>query len=580
MWSVDRSFRLARGRVSFLCAVIWLVGGGILRGQEDLPAGAAVEGEPAPSDPPGNAAETAEAPTLRTLASVIESMELVAGEIDEQKRLLSEATLEPEKAALAEGLAELESRMAVLEADFEAIATGIDPATAEGAAPGSFDLKSELDELLLPLVEELKSMTEKPRVIERLRKELERSSARRDAAAEAVASVNRLRQAAEEGSTLWERLDDEAREWSSTLQQLENRMESTRFQLDKNLSERKPLIDAARSALVSFFRTRGVNLFLALAVGGGVFFLLRLFYRRVRRLFRRTAGGGSGFYRRLLDVCYQGVTILAAVSAALFVLYSAGDWVLLGFSLIVLVGLALTAKTGLTRFYEQARLLLNLGDVREGERVVYRGLPWRVRRLHFYTILENPALAGGHVRLPLAQLPGMNSRPARDDEPWFPSQRGDWVMLADGVEACVLRQTPELVQLKLRGGSIRTYPAVDYLKQCPEVLSGGFRIRVPFGIDYRHQAESTTSIPAMLTREIGEGLRELLEPEQLRSIRVEFAQAGASSLDYAILADFTGAAAPHAEILRRAIPRLALDSCNRHGWTIPFTQVTVHRAEG
>ena len=99
-----------------------------------------------------------------------------------------------------------------------------------------------------------------------------------------------------------------------------------------------------------------------------------------------------------------------------FVLYATGDWVLMGFSLVVLAGLALAARTGLPRFYEQGRLLLNLGDVREGERVIYRGLPWNVETLSFYTTLVNPALTGGEVRLPLIQLPGMNSRPADRSE--------------------------------------------------------------------------------------------------------------------------------------------------------------------
>jgi small-conductance mechanosensitive channel len=62
-------------------------------------------------------------------------------------------------------------------------------------------------------------------------------------------------------------------------------------------------------------------------------------------------------------------------------------------------------------------------------------------------------------------------------------------------------------------------------------------------------------------------------------VLVEFDHAGASSLDVAIFALFSGEAAPSYYKMRRLLNRLAVEACNRHGWTIPFTQLTVHQAK-
>ena len=67
--------------------------------------------------------------------------------------------------------------------------------------------------------------------------------------------------------------------------------------------------------------------------------------------------------------------------------------------------------------------------------------------------------------------------------------------------------------------------------------------------------------------------------EAVRSIKVEFTTAGASSLDYQIIADFDGSLASRYQVINRRIQRLCVETCNAEGWVIPFTQVTVHQAD-
>jgi hypothetical protein len=244
-----------------------------------------------------------------------------------------------------------------------------------------------------------------------------------------------------------------------------------------------------------------------------------------------------------------------------------------------MIGLAWTAKQGLPRFWEQIKLLLNLGTVRENERVIYKGLPWKVVSINLYSHLENPALKSSRIRLPLRGLIELNSRPYHSDEPWFPCKENDWVILEDGTHGKVTTQTADIVRLVLLGGSYKTYLTEEFLKQNPNNISTNFRLRVTFGIDYRHQKISTQEIP--------EKLEEMLTTELTRdgygrdiiNLAVEFKEAGASSLDHEILADFSGKVAQYYNVLDRAIQRIAVDACNKYGWVIPFTQLTLHTAK-
>ena len=88
-------------------------------------------------------------------------------------------------------------------------------------------------------------------------------------------------------------------------------------------------------------------------------------------------------------------------------------------------------------------------------------------------------------------------------------------------------------------------------------------------------------------QEIPEKLEEMLKTEPTRdgygcdiiNLVIEFKEAGASSLDFEFLADFSGKVAQYHNVLARAIQRIAVDACNKYGWVIPFTQVTLHTAK-
>ena len=320
------------------------------------------------------------------------------------------------------------------------------------------------------------------------------------------------------------------------------------------------------------------NLLFAAIAFLAVFIVLRLIHRYLHRLSPMRRRGHRSIAVRVIDIAYYVFTIVASAGVVLFVFYVTDDWLLLGLALLFLAGIAWTGKNTLPLFFEQAKLMLNLGSVRESERVIYNGIPWKVKAINILTDLTNPCLKGARLRIPLRDLIPLVSRPFESKELWFPSEEGDWVVLSENTFGKVVSQTPEWVQVVKLGGNRKTYTTAEFLALNPENLSHNFRVRIIFGIDYQHQPISTGKIPGILQERLQAELENFAGKENLLSLKVEFREAGSSSLDYEVLADFDGAVASRYNKLQRVIPRVCVDACNEQGWVIPFTQITLHQA--
>jgi hypothetical protein len=525
-------------------------------------------------------AQEAEPPQPRPpLVALQESMAITKAEIAEFRKSLDRATTESEKTEVGFKLDKAEQKLHGFELDFHAIATGVDVEGFGLRQRKEFDIAQEFQDLLKPLVEELKQATERPRAIEGLRDEIEHSTKQAATATSALKNLDAAL-AREAVPGVVAELKKTRLQWEGFLQNATTRISAARSQLDQSLDEEHSTFDTVTDGLKRFVQTRGKYLLVTVATFVGVFLLLRLLLRYLYRVSPWHQDGGRSFYSRLIDVVLHTFTFVGALVAAILVLYATGDWVLLGLAIIFLFGLVLAAKDALPKVYEQARVLLNLGEVREGERVVVDGIPWRVDSLGVFTKLGNPLLAGGEMRLPIRSLPDLHSRPYRADEPWFPCEEGEWVILSDETRGKVVSQSPEMVHLVLLGGSRKSYVTTDFLALAPEVISRNFRVRTVFGVDYGLQAKVTTEIPEALCAAVRRGLLTVIGEEDIQHIKVEFCEAGESSLDLEIIADIKGGVASKYETLNRLLQKSAVDACNEHGWTIPFPQLTLHKAEG
>jgi hypothetical protein len=532
---------------------------------------AAVEITRAQEAPP--AQEPKPLASIRALRSTIEAS---AAELEEKQDRLLNASTAAEKEIIGTQIRKLNEKLAALGNELESVATGIDASQLDDQFNKQIDFNAEVGEFFRPLIQEAKRATAKPRELEDLRAAVAFHTKRVATANQAISQLRELIANAKNADTK-ATLEELEKGWGRRRAEYDNQLITAQYQLDKRLESDGSFWDTLSSGIATFFSTKGKNLIIAVACMAVTLFLMGLLHRGIVR-FSPLRKVGNNFTSRLLDVIYFAITALLTVCAGLAAFYALGDWMLFGFSLIIIAGFAWASKNTIPRVAEQIKLMLNLGSVREKERIVLNGIPWQVRKLSIYSSLVNPALEGGKLRLPLRDLIPLSSRPSVPDEPFFPCEKGHWLRLADGTFGKVIRQTPEWVQLVLHGNSVKTFTTAEFISQNPQNLSLGFSVRKTFGIDYSHQAIATDEIPSILQSRIDSSLRGFLSPEEVVNVRVEFASASSSSLDMAVLADFSGEAAAKYYQLDRAIQRICVETCNDHGWIIPFTQITMHQA--
>ncbi len=526
-------------------------------------------------------AQSREQRSLATLDALRDSIADKEGELDVLQGKIESGQDSSRRLEHVAEVNALQQEIKRLRDDFDSVATGIDVRAFGLGMDAEFDLFSEVESLLKPIVAELREATEAPREMERLRGALDYAAKHEVLAKTAVKQLDGLIQLSEADNTsteLTDALKASRKNWKARIRELDNQRTVAEFQLEQHEARKRSVIDSMQSMSGDFFRTRGLNLLLAGLTFLGILFGLRMAYRTVSKKMRKHSRGEREFYARLLDVLYFGFSGFAALGGALLVLYTTGDWAMLGLAILALAGLGWASKTAIPMFFEQIRLLLNLGSVRENERVLYQGLIWRVTRLSINTLFVNPNLSGGVRRVPLRDLVDLRSRASAPHEPWFPTSRNDWILLEGDRLGQVVFQSPEVVRVQLLGGVLVHYPATEFKGVAFENLSSGFRIEQRFGIDYQHQSICTQEVPELMCKFVTDGLHRRFDEKHLIDLRVEFLEAAASSLDYAIIASFAGDAAPQRSQINRALQRLLVEACNQEGWVIPFKQITLHQA--
>ncbi|CAK8710459.1 MAG: hypothetical protein D3915_02015 [Candidatus Electrothrix sp. AU1_5] len=514
-----------------------------------------------------------------TLEQIIQAKQTLQEKLAEEEKKLKKEKSDSQQEELRGQIQEINSRIQALKSDFESIVSGVDPAEFS-AVDETIDWQQELKELLSPILEEMKKMTARPRELELLRKQVGQYQKRMALTESAMKNIqDHLDRATSEG--VKKELNGLILSRRQRYDELKARLAAVQQQLKEKELSRSSIFHSIRSIFRNFFKSRGLNLLFALSA----FFIIFLLLREIQRLaHRKTRLGRLGEHRsfmlRLALIVYYLLTFLISLSAFLLVLYFSGDWVLLGLAFFFLFGVAWTSKQTLPKFWEQAKLLLNLSTVREGERIVYQGLPWRVMALNLYTRLHNPELRGGMIRLPLSALIGVESRPFYTNEPWFPTKTGDLVHLSDGTIGTIALQTPEQVILDTRGGAQKTYATLTFLGLNPINYSvNSFAVFTDFGIDYACQQDIVHNIPDILHKHVMSILEERGYAADLIELVVEFKEAAASSLNLLIFAKFKGEQAVNYFPLCRLLQQAGVDACTKYNWGIPFTQITLHQAE-
>jgi hypothetical protein len=454
----------------------------------------------------------------------------------------------------------LDAELRQLSWQFAALTARFDVQEFEAPQQRQFDLQQELEQLIRPLLHTLKDATEGPRQVSDLESRLEQVQARHKLAAQAMRAVERTRDLLPPGAPARAEAERELQQrWSPAIASLRDEMLVLRANLVR-------LREGQRSLWQT--NTDSRRLLLSVLVFVTLYFGLRFLVDRLLRSRRAE----RGFSLRLLEVVLQLLVVLIAIAATMVVPYARNDWLLLAVGIVFLLGAGWVLVRMAPQFFEQIRLLLNIGGVREGERILVDGLPFQVVALRFYTRLENPLLQGGALRVPLQFLIGRRSRRGAADEPWFPTGVGDVVLLQDGTFGPVRVQTPETVAIE-HFGAPRSLPTVEFLQQAPRNLSRGFVLDVTLPLGREPMRELQPDALAGLEQELLQAAVAFSGQEPVRSLRLQFQQVTPNGCELLLLVTCSGAIAADYYALRRRLQQTFVQACARRGWALPAPAV-------
>ena len=319
---------------SFFAAIL-AIGAAI---PQPLPAQEPDKDSPAPEVP-----KPKESKTISTITKIRNSINEVTGSLKAANQELGKATTDAEKAELTKKIDDLTETKARLNRELQEVITGIDIERFNNPSGQELDLAIELQEFLRPILTELKDVTAKPRELENLRGLISYHQQRLDLAEKAVTQISSILADAEDPD-LKSALTNDLKNWEESRLAIESDLSVAKFRLEEAENTSQSVFGTITKSFTDFARTRGRNLLFALVIGIAVFLLLRLAHRLLHKLPAFKKRGNRSFGIRLIEVAYYLFNIFAAAIAALLTLYVAGDWIMLGLFIIIIVGIIWTGK--------------------------------------------------------------------------------------------------------------------------------------------------------------------------------------------------------------------------------------------
>lgn len=495
-------------------------------------------------------------------------------ELDDLKNMPSTKTINKRREGLIQQLDGLNQ-------NFESLATQLQTEGFYLGKKKDSGWSEELEGLILPLLQAVGDVTEKPRRIEQLKKRVAALEIRlqlfevgqRNIQNLLAMDNQELDPKSPQTKIYLANLDDLKNKYNVKLVRV--KLEEARRNLAGELQSSESIWDAATRTIKDFFKHRGYNLLITL----GIFFVLWFLLTKLRVYIV----GEKSFFnippwtRKLLVTVYSVLVLMLCVVSSLVALYFLNDWLLLSVIVLFMLGVFWASRHFIPQLFQEMRLALNLGTVKEKERLIWNNVPWEVANLGLQATLVNPYLEGGNLNLPLRVLIGKYSRPIVEDEPWFPSRTDDWVVLSDDTYGRIEQQTMEQVVLRLKGNTLKFYSTQEFLGKTPMNLSKGFRYDIEFGLDYSVQSRICDEIPQLFEKGLWTHLERHYQKDSpdFTHTKVSFDNAGSSSLNLKVIVEVEGRCAESYEEIERDIQSTLVRICNENNLVIPFNQLTV-----
>ena len=483
------------------------------------------------------------------LLTIQRDIKWLENELEQKKKTLNNAQKD-ELVEVREEIGDLDSKLKKAKLTFIAVASDVElPNPDTEGPPAKRDLVQELQELVGPLLDAVRRVSEKPRRIESFRSKIDELNDQLGKVQKAIYSIDNLLQAKTYPS-FEKQLDDSRQMLFHTRDELQVHLDSFQRKLDQELGDQRTVVQVISEATQGFFASKGRNLLIAIFVFAlvisALIYLKHFIFRalRTRPKYREIA--------KPLQLLYSIMAGVIAISAVIITLHLLNDYFLVTVLILLLLAFAWSSKAVITHFINEVQLTLNLGTVKQGERVVWQGIPWLVKSLGFRSILENEALQGGTVMLSASALTTMLSRSIVEGEPWFPTLVGDYVLLDDGHYGQVTAQTPEMVILKM-GKTTKYYSTLSFLAKNPQNFSRGFGLETELVIRHTTPLRPLDEIRPQLLRLITQKLESRLSGAEpaLANFKVQTRGTGPHMTRVWLTAECSGSMAGDRDALKR-----------------------------
>jgi len=431
----------------------------------------------------------------------------------------------------------------------------------------------KLQDLTKPLINILHRLSEKPRKIDQLQEKIRQLERKIEVSEQANKTIDEIAQVrgpltltnSNQLNEFQERLKNLKIKYNAKILELE--LETAHQELSLLEGDKKTLVDITSEFLRNFFSVRGKNILFAFGAFIGLWWILN----RIGKLLDQRSPFGKA-----VKTAYGFLTMAACISSSVLVLYLRNDWLLLSVVSLILLAVFWTSRQIIPEFFHELKMVMNLGPVKEGERIIWNGIPWLVKEIGMYTTLENINLENGTISIPVSYLVEEYSRPVAKDEYWFPTQKGNWVFLSDKTYGMVLSQTMEQVVV-LSDGSKKFYPTHEFLNLKPINLSTGFNLLVEFELGHDSQSKISNKIPQLFETEMQKQFKDRLEkvPPDFHEVNVRFSEINASSLNLMVNVKVNGRLANNYFLFKGEINSALVRICNENEFAIPSNRLTI-----
>lgn len=421
----------------------------------------------------------------------------------------------------------------------------------------------------------MKEASKRPRLIESLKSELIAYKMRIPKIQEAL-NVIEIHQKNNKSPILTEELEEQHKFWLHQKKEFETKKASIEQQLNDFEKQQQPLGDSLRD-FFNDFKERGLHLIMALLVFAILMFLFKFISKIICKNNPLHKNPKLLMWANLTDIVLQGIFIFIALCCSFFVLYSSGDWLLIAIGLVIVIGLIVALKNAFGHYWEQTKLILNIGGIRKGEKVIYNGVAYKVESIGVFSILKNPILTGGTLRLPIRDLIPMTSRAYDESEAWFPCKKDDFILFKNKDFRQVSRITPEVVELSFFGAP-EFYSMQTFLKASVRNLSvEPFWAWDTIYLDHKYLPIAQSEIVVKLNAYVEIEAKKLFG-DTLVSVWVEFNYIRNGSLGFLIGLLMKPEAASKYSSISRKLRQMGMQVALKNNWESPYSQLTISQS--